>query len=423
MHEITYEPKLLEILPRKFAFTTNTGDLAAALQPWVQRNSKFTQEAVLKLVGLRFDDKTDARFMVETWQRVKKALQLLGLRHAEFQPHADRPRIYQCPSYHAKVLADVPLRIGLYGYTERPEVPDPPADQVELCRQWIKKHCRARATMHGSNTISKTCFKVEAWSRTLPGIKNRLQYNHVDKNFFRAPFYTIRPGALMQAAILEGYDLKRTGNSSDAKHNMSVRNSDKPWRGRTPGVCKPEEPDQETDVTLTLIRVDVDQKRATKAKEKLQKFLAMKKQIFDVSPVRELEPFFTIQEAGKVMRLKVKEKRPSRTVVKLLREAGCVVTTLRRKAKVNPDRQWLKLRAESYRAWVRFADMPQTWQFANWKLREQLAKESTQGAPASTEDDDETPEGAVWDPEEQGGVDASDDSETPDNAVWDPEKE
>lgn len=399
MSAITYEPKPDDILPRKYAFTSNVGDIAIAVQPWVQRNPRFTMEAILTLVGLRFDDKTDAKHMDGAWRRVRRALGLLGLRHNADQPHNDKPRIYYCPPQQSKVLRDVPLRIGLYGYTERPEVPEPPADQVEFCRQWIKGHCRPRSTMDPKNTVSRTCYEVEAWSRTIPAISERLQYNHVEKDFFRDSFFTVRTGSLMNAILLEGYSLKRIGESQDAKHNMSVREAGQPWKGRTPAPRRT--PDEiETPVfDSEELKKSKAQKREAKAKQRLLAYLAQRKGIFDANPVREMEPFLTVTEAGRAMRIKVRGNQPPHIVVRLLRECGCVVTTLRRPAKQNPHRHWLKLRAESYRAWVRFSDMPMLWQQANWRLQEQLQKKTMEEETPDVWNAEEDDNGGVWNPD------------------------
>ena len=305
-HLYVIRPDPEEILERSIIMTRDPRLIAVALVPWARRHPRLTMTGALHVLGLK-----PVEFL-PFGPIVTRALRIMGCRVEACKQGNKRwffpdDRVVKLP---------VPTRVTCRGFSDDPDAPPPVPFQVLVCRAWLQE-C-GRPTGQIQYKFSTESFKrmVTAWTRETGRFKDVEQVSEHTGDRFYGPVY-VTNGAMLQAALDEGYHAKRLPDSGDAHLNLSYRRSAAvPWRGRTPkpwvppkaAPSKPALPETRAARGVQALSVDLVKQRLAGLITRL--------------------PRFTIKEAAIAARVTWRKKRgrksgmPPKVLTTALRELG-----------------------------------------------------------------------------------------------------
>lgn len=111
------------------------------------------------------------------------------------------------------------------GFVDRPDAGPPPSeDQIKICTAWLMLHAvprsiTQRATISRKYTSYNLKHRVERWThatgphRLSDGAGNR----------WTSDYYYVSNGAMIEAALREGYIAERIGRTPNAYFNFTVK--------------------------------------------------------------------------------------------------------------------------------------------------------------------------------------------------------
>lgn len=334
----TVDPK--DILSREIIFNGDLHKVALAMIPWLRRNPKFRLLEAMDVAGISARDLMQQKHLLP---KLKTALRKLGCRYLVNEtatPYDDR--IWFFPD-EVLLSPGVDERITERGFSEDADEPPPQATQIEVCRTWLKEHARPRVVMNTKFSSESLKKLVEGWTRDTRMFVDREQINEYTGEKFFDDFFYCSNGAFIQAAVDEGYQVKRLPEySPNAWFNMTVRKTGKSWKGRTSRLVTGEAPKRKVRpsdiITPVLIR---------------QRLAAFLDQIKEGSEGDNLLLRFHIKDAcsaaGVPYPKRPRRGRPPVLVTEALRSLGCT-------------HRLELIRGVRQRRWFRIADMPLFWQ-------------------------------------------------------------
>lgn len=327
-----------DVHPGTLALRGDARALECAIAPWIRKNPRFTQGALLALVGLQLPD--DALETQDVWRKLLPVLPVVGVQKVAELP--DGTAIYGVVGReHTPTPDDGELEVDSAGLrVSNDRAPQPPADQVEVCREWVRLHCRRTLSVRRRASSYAMKHAVEAWSETVPELARRLQLSGQTGRFYRSSRYYVCHGALIRAMQLEGYAVEPAkAGSRTAVFDASIRRTGAAFRGR------PSVPQKTTWEEVPARRVSKNP--GAELLKKARRFLDRRRQIG--------QPQFEAYEAGGSLGIRMSRRRPPRVLTDLLESEGCVC--------VQEVVDWGG-RKRRHRLWCRWPDMPESWRRA-----------------------------------------------------------
>lgn len=339
-YTVTEKPLAEDILSREIIFNHDLASLAVALLPWVRRNPYFSLLALIDVCGLKISE-TGKPWLLE---KVQNVIRSLGCRSVGRTEHGGK--VWHFPDKVRLSATHVTCR----GYSENADEQPPQDFQISVAREWLRQHARPTKSITTKFSTDGLRSLVRVWTRETGFYKDVTQVNEWTGQCYKAPDVYITSGAMLQAALLEGYQTKRVPRTGHAWLNISWHKTGQQWRGPVPKPSPPKPPKIDFDYRKTkstdLISLEVVKARLEAFLHK-EKFKAQER-VADGHYAALAEPHFRLKAAARAAQIPVGKGRAPEVLTRALKELGC-------------ESARLTFAGVEGQYWHRNKDMPRNW--------------------------------------------------------------